>query len=129
MPQSCSTIKAVIGIGFASTLLAIQGCTALDPIGYEVHTPGGDLNFVKTGCQVAGATYTDTSGQGYRGGLFRMVSVDANGNTMDEYYITCKPTGPNRTSNCSVTVVGSTTTYMSYGGPACPNLQKFVFVQ
>ena len=116
-------------IALAFSVIAIQGCAALEPVNYEVHPTGGDLKFVKSGCRVAGATFTDTTGRGYRGGVFRMVSVDSNGNTMDDYYFTCKPTGPNRTSPCEVSVVGSTTTYMSYGGPACPNLQNFVFVQ
>jgi hypothetical protein len=113
----------------AMSALLLQGCENLTPLNYEMHPTGGELRFVKTGCMVRDATFKDTTGNGYGGGMFRMVSVNAIGDTMDDYYFSCKPTAPNGTTRCAVAAVGSTTTYMSYGGPGCPDLRRFMLVR
>lgn len=122
-------MRTTTSFAIALSALAFQGCASLAPLNYEMHPAGGDLKFVKSGCQLAGATFTDTTGRGYSGGLFQMVSVDSAGNTMDEFYISCKPVGAYRTSQCSISAVGSTSTYMTYGGPACPTLREFMLVR
>lgn len=102
----------------------LQGCASLAPQPISFNTNKGNLSFVKTGCTLGDFKYADTSGNGAQFPHFRMISVDSAENTMDEFTISCQSVLPNRTSNCSHSV-NTKNTYMSYGGPGCPDLNRF----
>lgn len=107
--------------------LTTQGCASLlgsQQITFD--TKKGELSFVRHGCVLTDAKFTDKTGRGNSFPYFKFISVDANGNTLDEFFASCEAVGGNGSSHCRIS---GRATFAYYGGMACPDLENFRIFQ
>lgn len=113
-------LRALVIALFALTTL---GCASmLGSQHFTFDTGKGKLTFVRHGCVLTDGQFTDSTGRGNSFPYFTFISVNANGNTLDEFTASCNAVAGNGTSNCNIS---GHATFAYYGGLACPNLNDF----
>jgi hypothetical protein len=107
--------------------LLTQGCASmLQTEDFSMDTGKGILSFQTRGCSLIEGKFTDRTGRGNRSPHYTFISVDAKGNTLDQFDASCNAVAGNGTSNCDI---DGTATFAYYGGIACPDLKKFKVFQ